>query len=206
MTTTNNPLPAPEVSFLKLAIDFGPLLIFFSANFIAKKYVGKDAIYWGTGAFMVATVLAMIASRIVSGKVSAILWFTGAMVLVFGGLTIWLKDDRFIKIKPTIYNAAMGLVLMGGLLRGKSLIKLLLGPAMPPMNEIAWRTLTWRWAWFFLFSAGLNEVIWRNFSNDFWLKFKFADFAITMIFAAANMPFVLKNELRLTNTPTKENT
>ncbi len=191
--TTNTP---PKPSLASIAIDFGPLLVFFSANFFAKKYVGHDAIYWGTGAFMVATLLAMAASRIVNGKITPVLWFTGAMVVVFGGLTIWLKDDRFIKIKPTIYNAAIGLGLMIGLLRGKSLIKLMLGAAMPPLPDSAWRTLTWRWAWFFLFSAALNEVIWRNFSNDFWLKFKFADFAITMIFAAANMPYILKHELK----------
>lgn len=194
---TENAQPKPSLA--KMLIDFGPIVVFFTANALAKKLLGPHssaAIFWATGAFVIATVAAMLAARVRDGRIPGVLWLTGIIVVVFGVLTIYLHDERFIKIKPTIYNGLMALFLLGGLLRGKSLIKMLLGEALPPLNDYGWRILTWRWAGFFAFSALLNEYIWRNFSTQFWLNFKLADFALTMIFAAANMPFLLKHELR----------
>ena len=148
----------------KLLVELGPLLVFFLAN-------AKWGIFVGTGAFMVAIVVSLVASRALFGHVATMPLITGAFVLVFGGLTLWFHDDTFIKMKPTIVNAMFATILLGGLAYGRSFLKLLLGEVFK-LNDDGWRILTLRWALFFLFLAVLNELVWRNFSRDAWVAFK----------------------------------
>jgi intracellular septation protein len=166
---------------LKLLLDLGPLVVFFAAYF-------KGNIYVATGAFMAATVTAI-----------AIYWFkvrhipmsqiiTLVIVLVFGGLTLALDDPRFIKMKPTMIYVLFAAILFGGLATGRSLLKVVFEAAFPPLTETGWRILTMRWANFFAVLAVLNEAIWRNFSEEFWVSFKLFGFLpLTMVFAMAQI-------------------
>ena len=165
---------------IKLAVEFGPLLVFFIGN-------SRYGIYAGTGAFMVATVVALIVSRAVLGRIATMPLITAVFVMVFGGLTLWLQDDHFIKIKPTIVNGLFAAILFGGLLSGRLFLKIVFGEVMH-ISEEGWRLLTLRWALFFVFLAFLNELIWRSFSTDAWVTFKvFGIMPITFVFALAQM-------------------
>jgi intracellular septation protein len=120
---------------------------------------------------------------------------SGACVVVFGGLTLWLQDDHFIKIKPTIVNALFAAALFGGLLAGQSLLKVVFGEVFR-LNEDGWRKLTIRWACFFAFLALLNEVVWRTVSTDTWVSFKvFAIMPLTMAFALAQIGLLKAHEI-----------
>jgi len=182
---------------IKLAVEFGPLLVFFLTNWQAGKHLAdpKQAIFWGTGAFMVATILSLIVSRAVLGRIPTMPLVSGAFVLAFGGLTLWLQDDLFIKMKPTILNTLFGLILLGGLLFDKILLKLVFGDVMQLMEE-GWRKLTVRWAIFFFVLALLNELIWRNFPTDTWVTFKvFGIMPLTFVFALSQIGLLKKYEL-----------
>jgi intracellular septation protein len=120
---------------------------------------------------------------------------TGALVLVFGGLTLWLSNDIFIKIKPTILYVMFAAVLLGGLAYGRLFIKLLLGQTLH-LPESAWRTLTWRWSMFFVTLAILNEIVWRHVSTNTWVGFKvWAVFPLTLLFAMAQTPFIARHQI-----------
>ena len=174
---------------LKLLVEVGPLVVFFAFNY----YSG---IFWGTGAFMVATAISLIASRVLFGRVPVMPLVTGVFVLVFGGLTLWLQDDHFIKIKPTIVNLLFAGALFTGLLAGHSLLKIVFGEAFRLTDE-GWRKLTIRWACFFTFLALLNEVVWRSLSTDAWVNFKvFGIMPLTMIFALSQMGLLKQYEPR----------
>jgi intracellular septation protein len=179
----------------KLLIDLGPLLVFFLANFLAP--VAKDMkIYVATGAFMVAMVAAMTYSYAKFRSISPLLWFSGIMVVVLGGLTIWLHNDTFIKMKPTIYYLLVTGILTFGLASGRPLLKQLLGSTYPGLDEDGWTKLTRNWALFFAFMAVLNEAVWRNSSTDFWVGFKlWGAIPLTFLFAGANMPMLLRHGL-----------
>lgn len=174
---------------LKLLVEVGPLVVFFVMN-------ARAGIFWGTGAFMVAIVISLIASRILFGRVPVMPLVTGVFVLVFGGLTLWLQDEQFIKIKPTLVNALFAGALFTGLLTGRSLLKIVFGEVFRLTDE-GWRKLTFRWACFFMFLAVLNEVMWRSFSTDVWVSFKvFGIMPLTMIFAIAQMGLLKQHEPR----------
>jgi intracellular septation protein len=174
---------------LKLLVEVGPLVVFFVMN-------ARAGIFWGTGAFMVAIVISLIASRILFGRVPVMPLVTGVFVLVFGGLTLWLQDEQFIKIKPTLVNALFAGALFTGLLAGRSLLKIVFGEVFRLTDE-GWRKLTLRWACFFTFLAVLNEVVWRSFSTDVWVSFKvFGIMPLTMIFAIAQMGLLKQHEPR----------
>ncbi|MEE8296649.1 MAG: septation protein A [Hyphomicrobium sp.] len=174
---------------LKLLVEVGPLVVFFVMN-------ARAGIFWGTGAFMVAIVISLIASRILFGRVPVMPLVTGVFVLVFGGLTLWLQDEQFIKIKPTLVNALFAGALFTGLLAGRSLLKIVFGEVFRLTDE-GWRKLTLRWAFFFTFLAVLNEVVWRSFSTDVWVSFKvFGIMPLTMIFAIAQMGLLKQHEPR----------
>jgi intracellular septation protein len=174
---------------LKLLVEVGPLVVFFVMN-------ARAGIFWGTGAFMVAIVISLIASRILFGRVPVMPLVTGVFVLVFGGLTLWLQDEQFIKIKPTLVNALFAGALFTGLLAGRSLLKIVFGEVFRLTDE-GWRKLTLRWAFFFTFLALLNEVVWRSFSTDVWVSFKvFGIMPLTMIFAIAQMGLLKQHEPR----------
>lgn len=173
---------------IKLAVELGPLLAFFLAN-------ARGGIFWGTGIFMVATAVSLVASRALLGRVPTMPLVTGVFVLIFGGLTLWLQDDLFIKLKPTIVNGLFAAILLGGLAFGKSLLKHVFGEVMRLTDE-GWRQLTMRWGLFFIALAIINEVVWRGFSTDFWVSFKvFGIMPLTMLFALSQVGLMKRHEL-----------
>lgn len=168
---------------LKLAIDLGPLLLFFGAN-------AASGIYVATGVFMVATFAALGFAWWRYHKVPVMLLVTAAIVLVFGGLTLYLRDETFIKLKPTIVYLIFAGLLAGGLLLKRPVLELLFGAAFS-LTEGGWRKLTWRWALFFVAMAIVNELVRRNFSTDFWVSFKaFGFLPLTLLFAVAQVPLM----------------
>jgi intracellular septation protein len=167
----------------KLVLEAGPLVIFFIAN----SYHG---IFYATGAFMIATVLSLAVSKAKFGRIPIMPLVSGVFVLVFGALTLYLQEDFFIKIKPTIVNLLFAAILFGGLFAGHSLLRHLFGEVFH-LTDRGWRLLTFRWACFFVFLAILNEIVWRNFSTDFWAGFKLMGvMPITMIFAIAQLGLI----------------
>lgn len=173
---------------LKLAVEVGPLVVFFLVN-------ARAGIFWGTGVFMVTTVAALIASHFMFGRIPVMPLISGVCVMVFGGLTLWLQDDHFIKIKPTIVNALFAAALFAGLLAGRPLLKVVFGDVFR-LNEEGWRKLTLRWACFFAFLAVLNEVVWRTVPTDTWVSFKvFAIMPLTMAFALSQIGLLKAHEI-----------
>jgi intracellular septation protein len=179
----------------QLLIDVGPLLVFFAVNFFAPVPQALK-IFVATGAFMAAMVAAMIYSALRFGRISPMLWFSGVLVVIMGGITLWLHNETFIKMKPTIYYVFVSALLGFGLITDKPLLKRVLGGAYPGLDEEGWRKLTRNWAIFFLFLAGLNEAVWRNTSTDFWVGFKlWGAIPLTFLFAAANVPMLIRHGL-----------
>lgn len=165
---------------LKLAVELGPLLIFFTVN-------AEAGIFWGTGSFVVATVISLLASRLLFGRIAIMPLISAVFVIVFGGLTIWLQDELFIKLKPTIVNGLFASILFGGLLTGQALLRHVFGEVFR-LTDDGWRILTLRWAIFFVMLAVLNEIVWRNFSTDTWVSFKvFGIMPLTMLFGLAQI-------------------
>ena len=164
----------------KLGLDLGPLVVFFGVN-------ATYGIFPATAAFMVAVIASLAATWILAREIPPMPLITAVFVLVFGGLTLYLNNDLFIKLKPTIVNSLFAVILFTGLARQQSLLKPLLQSVMELTAE-GWRLLTWRWAWFFVVLAILNEIVWRNFSTDFWISFKlFGTLPLTIVFGAAQM-------------------
>ena len=186
-TSTKPAETSLQAQLLKLAVEIGPLIVFFLVN-------ARAGIFWGTGVFMGATIASLIASRILFGRIPVMPLVTGVCVMVFGGLTLWLQDDHFIKIKPTIVNALFAGALFIGLLAGQSLLRVVFGEVFRLTDE-GWRKLTLRWACFFTFLAVLNEIMWRSFSTDTWVSFKvFAVMPLTMAFAVAQVGLLRQYE------------
>ena len=185
----------------RIAIDVGPLLIFFVVNFLAPV-PGALKIFVATGAFMAAMMAALVYSALRYRYVSPLLLFSGVMVVVLGGLTIWLHNETFIKIKPTIYYALVSALLAFGLATGRPLLKLVLGSAYPGLDETGWNKLTRNWALFFAAMAVVNETVWRNSTTDFWIAFKlWGAIPATLLFAAANVPMLLRHGLAADEAP-----
>jgi intracellular septation protein len=179
----------------KLLIDLGPLLVFFLVNFLAPV-PSFMKIFVATGAFMVAMVVAMIFSALRYGRISPLLWFSGVMVVILGGLTIWLHKDWIIKMKPTFYYALVSGILWFGLWTDRPLLQRVLGSTYPGLDATGWTKLTRNWAAFFAVMAVLNELVWRNSSTDFWVGFKlWGAIPLTFLFAAANIPMLLRHGL-----------
>jgi len=169
-----------------ILIDFGPLLIFFALNFV-------KGIYWATGSLMITMPLAIGYSWAKRKHVPPMLWFSGILVLIFGGLTLYLQDETFIKIKPTAIFTIFGLTLMAGYFTRRPFIKVLMEASLPGMEEKGWMLLTRNWALFFFFEAALNEVIWRNFSTDVWVTLKtFGFIVLTFLFVILQFPVMRK--------------
>jgi intracellular septation protein len=182
----------------RLLIDIGPLVLFFVTNFLAPV-PGPLRIFAATGVFMAAMIAAMIYSQLRYRRISPLLLFSGFMVIVLGGLTIWLQNETFIKLKPTIYYLLVAGLLGFGLRTGRPLLKMVLGSAYPGLDEEGWRLLTRNWAWFFAFMAVLNEAVWRNSTTDFWVGFKlWGAIPLTFLFAAVNVPMLLRHGLTKT--------
>ena len=185
----------------RLLVDIGPLLVFFLVNFFAPV-PGALKIFVATGAFMAAMIAALIYSAMRSRHVSPLLLFSGAMVVVLGGLTIWLHNETFIKVKPTIYYGLVAALLTFGLVTGRSFLKTVLGSTYPGLDEEGWRKLTRNWAIFFAVMAVVNESVWRNSTTDFWIGFKlWGAIPATLLFAFANVPMLLKHGLSTEDKP-----
>jgi intracellular septation protein len=171
--------------FLKLALDFGPLVLFFYAN-------SHYDIFVATGTFMVAVLVALAISYVLTRHLPIMPVVTAVIVVVFGGLTLFLHDATFIKVKPTIIYALFGAVLLGGLLFGKPLLGSVLD-SMFQLTDEGWRKLTLRWALFFFVLAILNEIVWRNTSTNVWVDFKvFGVTPLTFLFGALQVPLLKK--------------
>lgn len=179
----------------RLLIDLGPLLIFFVTNAYAPV-LEQFRIFYATGAFMAAMIIAMIWSQLRYRHISPLLLFSGAMVVVLGGITIWLHDETFIKVKPTIYYLVVAGLLGFGLATGRNLLKMVLEGVYPGLSERGWRLLTRNWILYFALMAVVNEAVWRTQSTDFWVGFKLWFFLpATFIFAIANVPMLMRHGL-----------
>ncbi|KQM86495.1 septation protein A [Sphingomonas sp. Leaf23] len=201
MTTDAKPPVSP---LFRMALDYGPLLVFFIANLLASKIGLPDMVdslaqvIIASTAFMIASVVAIIVSKWKTGHISPMLWLSAGLVVVFGALTLYFRDDTFIKMKPTIVYAMFSAILTFGLVTGRPLLQQLLETAYPGLSATGWRKLTINWAIFFAFMAVLNEVVWRHSTWDFWVGFKlWGAVPLTLIFAAANIPMLLRHGLQL---------
>ncbi|WP_230631167.1 inner membrane-spanning protein YciB [Sphingomonas sp. Leaf37] len=200
-----------------MGVEYGPLLVFFAVNFLfpatlAMRLVGASTgflsdldragalviakVIVATTTFVIATVAAMIVSKTRLGHISPMLWISGGFVVVFGGLTVYFHDPRFIQMKPSFVYGMFAAVLGFGLLTGRPLLQGLLGTAYPGLTADGWRKLTRNWALFFLFMAALNETVWRTTNWDFWVGFKlWGAIPLTLLFAFANIPMLLRHGL-----------
>lgn len=173
---------------MKFALDLGPLIVFFG---VFEKF----GIYAATGAFMVAVIASLIFGYVRDRKLSPIPLFTAVLVLIFGGLTLYLHNDTFIKVKLTVLYGIFGAVLLGGLWFNHLFIKYLFAEAFD-LNEKGWRTLTVRWAIFFLVLAGTNEIVWRHYPTPTWVLFKvWVVTPLVFLFALAQTPLILKHQV-----------
>ncbi|HEY1838045.1 MAG TPA: septation protein A [Rhizomicrobium sp.] len=180
--------PSKPSMLLKFALDLGPLIIFFG---VFEKF----GIYAATGAFMVAVIAALAFGYIRERKLSPIPLFTAVLVIVFGGLTIYLHNDTFIKVKLTVLYGIFGAVLLGGLWFNHLFIKYIFAETFD-LTERGWRTLTVRWGVFFFALAGLNEFVWRHYPTATWVLFKvWVVTPLIFLFALAQTPLVLKHQV-----------
>ena len=173
----------PASSWLRQFVDYGPPVIFFVAYYMTNLFIA-------TASIMVATILALILSYVAERRIPIIPLITAAIVGIFGSLTLWLNDEAFIKMKPTIIQIIFGVVLFGGQLMNRLLLKSLMGSAWQ-MTDEGWRILTLRFSFFFFLSATLNEVIWRTQTTDFWVNFKvFGFMGLTLFFIITQLPLL----------------
>ena len=172
----------------KLLIDIGPLAVFFI-------FYTRSGLQASILPFMIATVIAVMFSYILEKKIPIMPTVGAGIVLIFGGLTIYFDNEVFFKMKPTIINLLFALILYGGMLIRKPLLKILLGAALK-LEEEGWRILTYRWIGFFIALAILNEIVWRTQSTDIWVNFKvFAILPITFIFTMTQFPLIKKYQI-----------
>ena len=173
----------PASHWLRQFVDYGPPVIFFVAYYMTNLFIA-------TASIMIATVFVLILSYFAERRIPIIPLITAGIVGIFGGLTLWLNDETFIKMKPTIIQIIFGLVLVGGLLVNRLLLKSLMGSTWK-MTDEGWRVLTLRFSFFFFLSATLNEVIWRTQSTDFWVNFKvFGIMGLTIFFIVTQLPLL----------------
>jgi intracellular septation protein len=182
----------------KLALELGPLVLFFFANAYADRFgfAENRRIFAATGIFIVATLLALAIHYALVRKLPIMPLVSGVVVVVFGGLTLILQDEIFIKLKPTLVNCLFGLVLLGGYVFNRPLLQIVLDSVFDLTAE-GWRKLTLRWAIFFFVLAALNEIVWRTQTTDTWVNFKvFAIMPLTVVFALAQTPLLLRYEVK----------
>jgi intracellular septation protein len=181
---------------LKLVLELGPLVVFFMANAYGDRFgIAEDRrIFVATAVFIVVTLVALTVHYALVRKLPIMPLVSGIVVVVFGGLTLWLDNETFIKLKPTIVNTLFGVVLLTGLYFGKPLLAIVLD-SMFELTDEGWRKLTFRWALFFFVLAALNEVVWRTQTTDVWVSFKvFGIMPLTIAFALAQTPLLLRHE------------
>lgn len=196
---------------LKFALELGPLLVFFFANsrgeqlaqsFPVLQQLGGP-LFIATALFMAALAISLGVSYAIQKTLPMMPLVSGVVVLVFGTLTLWLQDEIFIKMKPTIVNGLFAAILLGGLFFGKALLGYVFDQAFKLTDE-GWRKLTLNWGLFFIFLAVINEVVWRNFSTDFWVSFKvWATMPITVVFMLSQFPMIRRHALDPNESPLK---
>lgn len=173
---------------LKVALELGPLIIFFIVN-------SKFGIFYATGVLMVGVLVTLAVSWSVTRHLPAMPVVTALLVLVFGGLTVFLQNETFIKLKVTILYSMFGATLIGALYFGKLLLPIVFDMAIH-IDDAGWRKLTWRWGFFFFFLAGLNEVVRRVVTTDEWVNFKvFGILPLTILFAISQAPLIMKHQI-----------
>ena len=193
----------PETGWLNVAVDYGPLLVFLAVYKLANP--GGDAplgeiaaVIKGTIAFMIAALAALAFSRWKFGRVSPMLLLSTALIVGFGALTIWLRDERFIQFKPTAIYLLFGVLLVGGWLRGKALLQVLLQAVFEGVDHAGWLKLSRNWGLFFLALAGLNEVLRTALGFEDWLWAKVWVFLpLSFLFAFTQIPMLLRHGLAL---------
>ena len=192
----------PKSSWLNLVVDYGPLLVFFLAYRWFKPSDDSSglgdvvAVTKSTGAFMVATVIALVVSKWRLGRISPMLWLSSVLIVGFGSLTIWLNDPFYIQIKPTVIYLFFAAVLGIGLLRGKAMLKYLLQSAFEGLSDEGWRKLSRNWAAWFVVLAIANEVLRATLSFDGWLQAKLWGVSIaSFLFTFAQIPMLMRNGL-----------
>jgi intracellular septation protein len=203
---------------LKLALDLGPLLLFFFANarptvfapflapFLPDGILAgpRAGIFTATAIFMAAVLVALAVSYALTRHLPVMALVTAVVVVVFGGLTLVLHDETFIKVKPTIIYVLFGSVLAGGLIFGKSLLAMVFD-AVFDLDQEGWRKLTIRWMIFFFALAVLNEIVWRTQTTDVWVSFKaFAILPLTFAFAALQYPLLQRHARAETPSPPQQ--
>ena len=178
----------PQHPLVRLVVELGPLLIFFFAN-------AQWGIFAGTGAFMAAILVSFSVSLWMERRVPVMPLVTAVVVLVFGGLTLYLQDELFIKLKPTILYSLFAAVLAFGLVTGRNFLQIVLGSVLQ-VDARGWRILTVRWALFFVAMAVVNEFVWRTFSTDTWVSFKLFGFLpLTFAFSLAQVPLLNRHQI-----------
>ena len=179
---------------MRLLVDFGPLVVFFATYKIAGG--GLHAILVATGAFMAAILISTVAALITFRRITPMLWLSTILILSFGGITLYLRDPRFIQMKPTIYYVLLAGLLFVGLMRRKPLLRWLFGPVFPGLSEEGWLKLSRNWALFFVALAIANEILRATVDFDTWLTLKvWGVTLVSFLFAMANMPMLLRHGL-----------
>jgi intracellular septation protein len=192
MSTARKAEPAGP---MRLVVDFGPLVVFFATYRLA----GGDSLHRtlaATEGFMVAVLIAIVAALVMFRKVTPMVWLSTALIMSFGAITLYLRDPRFIQMKPTLYYAVLASLLYIGLLRGQPMLRWLFGPIFPGLSEEGWLKLSFNWAIFFTFMAIANEVMRQALDFDTWLTVKVWGVPIiSLAFAFANVPMLLRHGL-----------
>jgi intracellular septation protein len=179
---------------IKFLCDYLPLIIFFACYKLAET---PNPLITATIYMVITTFIALVISYILTKKIPMVALVSGIVLGIFGGLTVFLNDEIFIKIKPTIINLLFAVILFYGYFTKKPLLSYLLGEQIK-MKNAAWLTLSARWALFFIALALLNEIIWRNFSTNFWVQFKvFGMMPISLIFTISQVPFMMKETKKI---------
>ncbi|MEM9147281.1 MAG: septation protein A [Pseudomonadota bacterium] len=210
MADQTQPAPNP---WLKLALEIGPLAVFFLSFRFADRVLTWPAVrgplemltgpqaldgqtgpmFVATGTFMVAIAVSLSVSWVVTRSLPRMAVVTAIVVAVFGTLTLLLADETFIKMKPTVVNGLFALILLVGLLQGRSYIRYLLGESLS-LDDRGWMIFTWRWVGFFVFLGIVNEVVWRTQTDAFWVSFKtFANLPLTFGFMIAQIPLIQRH-------------
>lgn len=187
MTEINKEMSSP---WRKIVLEMGPLVLFFVAFKVWDIFVA-------TGTFMVAMIIAMSISWHLERYIGMMQRITFVIVMVMGGLTIYLENKTFAFMKPTIINSIFATILTVGLLRGRSYLKVIMETGLPALEDKGWMLMTRNWALFFASMALVNEFVWRNFTEDTWATFKvFGFLPLTFIFAIAQTPVIMKYQIK----------
>jgi len=198
--TGKKPPMSPGLKFL---LEMGPLALYFMAYFRGSWLIEhvslfadfKDPIFPATAIFMVAAVIALVLSLVISRTILVMPLISGLVIILFGSLSLWFQNDIFAKIKPTIINSLFSIILFAGVLLKKPLLKFVFGAAFN-LDEAGWHKLSFRWACFFLVLALLNEAVWRSFSTDIWMTFRtIVPLVLSIVFILTQMPLIMRHSL-----------